>query len=93
MANKFTTEDFYGADLDGKNRKIDVRFMGYVGNRLYEPDGAYHPCSLETEAIETMKSPDGALDYDEELGLLTFQWATNSRRIYKIQYVADGYAN
>lgn len=84
MANKFTLEDFYGPALDGNNPKVEIRWIGYVGNRMYDPDGVPHPNTLAAAAGAEKLSPDGAVDWDPDTNIIQFTGASLSKRIYRI---------
>jgi hypothetical protein len=87
-ANKFTLEDFYGTNYDGTDNTVEIQWIGYVGNRLHDPNGVPHPTSIEYTAGATKISPDGATDYDNETEIVSFAGASLGDRIYRIQKVS-----
>lgn len=83
-----SVDSFYGVNGDNKNRYMEVRWIGYEGNRLHDNvGGIYVPNEIDTDAVKKASiCPDGYVAYDDSLGMFTFSGGSASTRIYRINY-------
>ena len=83
FAGKTMTDiDVYGTGDDG-NGVVELRWIGYVGNRMYDPDGVYHPLAYLEDGMSKL-SPDGRWQYDGDTKVITFVGGSSSTKIYRL---------